>query len=254
MRTWMFGLVGVAALVTAASAQDKQDKEAVAVVTKAIDAHGGAEALNKYKAAIMKMKGTITVMGLDLDFTGTMSYMLPDKYKLVIDADFMGQKLSVEQIADGRNVKSTMNGMPIPLPENAQEELQNSATEMEIGTLTPLLNAEKFTIKSGGTGEVKGKKANVVMVTSKRQKEKEWKLFFDAESNLLVKSQRRGLSPDGQNEVDEETFMENYAKVDGIMTAKKMIVKHDGDPFITMEITEVQYKEKLDAKEFATDD
>jgi hypothetical protein len=254
MRKWMLGLAAVAAAAVAAPAQDKQDKAAVAVVKKAIDAHGGADALNKYKAGVMKMKGTATVMGLDMDFTGTISYALPDKFKLDMDAELMGMKLKVLNVTDGKNVKSTLNGMAVPLPDAAKDELLNNAVEQEVAQLTPLLDAEKFTLKAGDDADVGGKKAAVVVVSGKRLKDKEWKLFFDKDKGTLVKTQRKGLSPDGQNEVDEETLYEDYKKVDGVMTAHKFTVKHDGNKFLSFEVTEVAYKDKLDDKEFSTDD
>jgi hypothetical protein len=254
MRKWVFGLVGVAALVAAAPAQDKQDKAAVEVIKKAIDAHGGADALNKYKAGAMKMKGTAAVMGIDLEFVGTVAYAFPDKFKMTFDADLMGQKLAMVQVANGENVKTTMNGMAIPLPDAAKNELMAAATEQEVGMLTPLLDAEKYTLKSGGEAEVGTKKANVVIVSGKRLKDKEWKLFFDKDKGTMVQLKKKGLSPDGQTEVDEETLYEDYKKVDGVLTAHKFTVKHDGNKYLTFEVSDVKYKEKGDDKEFAIDD
>jgi hypothetical protein len=257
MHIWMLGLAAVALAAWPAAAEDKpaQDKAAVEVVKKAIEAHGGADTLNKYKASTMKMKGNVSIMGIDADFTGTVSYGLPDKFKMTMDADFMGMKLAIMQLANGKTVKITVNGMSAPISDAQKAELEESVVEQEVTQLTPLLDPEKYTLKAAGEEEVKGKKAAVVVVSGKRVREKEWKLFFDKDKGLLVKTQRKGLGgADGQTEVDEESFMEDYKKMDGVLTPGKIVVKHDGQKFMTMEITDAKYKEKVDEKEFATDD
>jgi len=256
MRTWFYGLAAVAAVATAAPADDKpaQDKAAVAVVKKAIEAHGGADVLNKYKAGTMRIKGTASVMGLDLEFTGEVSYAFPDKYKMTMDADLMGQKLKIVNVANGKTVKSTVNGLAAPIPDAAKEEMASNAVEQEVTTLTPLLDADKYTLKSAPDADVNGKPAAVVVVSGKRLKDKEWKLFFDKDKGTLVKMQRKGVAADGSTEVDEESYMMDYKKVDGVLTPGKVEVKHDGKKFLTFEITDVKYKEKADDKEFAIDD
>ena len=56
MRRWVLGLAVAFAAAGAASADEKVE----AIVKKGIEAHGGAEALNKYKAGKMNMKGELT--------------------------------------------------------------------------------------------------------------------------------------------------------------------------------------------------
>jgi len=109
MRCWVLGLA--LALVVAGSAA--ADEKAEAVVKKAIEAHGGADALNKYKAGKFKLKGEVSVMGMDFEFTGTVSYMTPDRYKLEVNAEIMGMKLVINQVVKGDSVKSsgTIGGM-----------------------------------------------------------------------------------------------------------------------------------------------
>lgn len=249
-------LVGAALLssLTLAQAQDAQDKKAVAVVQKAIEAHGGAETLNKYKAATMKIEGQAAIMGLNVDITGDVSYAMPDKFKMVMNIDLMGQKLVIENIANGTAVKSTMNGMALPLPDAAKDELANNAIEQEIAMLTPLLNAEQFTLKSAADADVEGTKAAVVVVSGKRLKDREVKLFFDKEKGQLIKTQRTGLGQDSTSEVEEESFFSEFKKVDGILSPMKIQVKHDGEKFLTFTIKDLKHYETLDAKTFAIDD
>lgn len=51
--------------------------EAKAVVAKAVEASGGAAALEKYKASTVKFKGKVNVMGMESDITGTIRRRRP---------------------------------------------------------------------------------------------------------------------------------------------------------------------------------
>jgi hypothetical protein len=119
------------------------------------------------------------------------------------------------------------------------------------------LDKKKFSIKSGGEEDVDGKKADVVIVTPQSLKDKEFKFFFDQKSRLLVKTSRRGLAP-GQAgdsvEVLEESYHSDFKKVNGVQTAMKLVVNHDGKKFMTVNVTDAELLEKIDDKEFTIDD
>jgi outer membrane lipoprotein-sorting protein len=254
MRRWVLGLAVafVAAGVAAA------DEKAEAVVKKAIEAHGGADALNKYKAGKFKMKGEFSVMGLDFEFTGNVSYMLPDRYKVEVNADVSGMKLVINQVVKGESVKTsgTIGGMAIPMNSDAEKaEVKMAAVIQEAEQLTPLLDAKKFTIKAGEEETVNDKKASVVIATPKAL-DKELKIYFDKESGLVVKTAHKGLGAGagGPVEVMEESYHSEYKKINGVQTATKLKVTHDGNKFMTAELSDIEVLEKIDDKEFTIDD
>jgi hypothetical protein len=255
MRRWFLGLAVALVAAGIAAAEDKAE----AVVKKAIDAHGGADALNKYKAARFKMAGDLSIMGMDIEFTGSLAYNLPDRYRLEIEMEVMGQKAVFEQVVKGETIKSTVKagGMTVQNPggDAEKEELRVAAVMQEAEQLTPLLDAKKFTIKAADDADVNGKKASVVVVQPKSVK-KEFKMFFDKESGLLVKTAHRGKQPDagGATEVDEESYASDYKKVKGIQVPGKLIVNHDGKKFMEVKLSDYELLEKIDDKEFATDD
>jgi hypothetical protein len=242
------------ALFLAAPAFAQAPESAEAVVKKAVAAHGGADKLDKLRAGESKLKGEMSVFGMDLEFTGSMVYQLPDKFRLDINTDVMGQKLAIVQVANGSKLKNTVNGMATPLGEAEQAELKQAAMMQEVTQLTPLLEGKKYTLKLEKDADVDGKPAHVVLVTAKDFKDT--RLYFDAKSGLLVKTERKGLAPSmGEpKEVTEETLLSDYKKVDGVMVPMKMIVNHDGKKFMTMTVTEAKLMEKADAKTFAVDD
>src|SRR5262245_20998903 len=128
MKLWMMGFA--VAVVSAGTAI--ADEKADAILKKAVEAHGGADALNKYARRSMEMKGEITFGGMDLAFTGTIKYSSPDRYKLLVDMEIMGMKIAVQQIVKGDKVKSVVNvaGMEMAAGgDDEKEELKfNAAT------------------------------------------------------------------------------------------------------------------------------
>src|SRR5205823_2538035 len=100
MRTTLCATLAAGLLLAGAVRAD--DEAAVrAVIDKAVKAHGGAEKLAKYKGSITKMKGKFHSLGMPIDYTGEFIVQLPDKSKITIEGEFMGQKFSFIQILVG---------------------------------------------------------------------------------------------------------------------------------------------------------
>ena len=79
MRTFVLTLA--LGLAVPAAAQDSPK----AVIEKAIKAHGGADPLTKFTAERVSIKGTLSIMGMDVEATGTAVTQYPDKQKSVRD-------------------------------------------------------------------------------------------------------------------------------------------------------------------------
>jgi hypothetical protein len=246
MSRWL--LVSAALCLTLAPIHAQESAEAV--VKKAIEAHGGADVLKKLTAGESKLKGEMTVFGMDLEFTARMVYQLPDKMRMEIDTEAGGQKLAIVQIVNGTKTKNMLNGMATPLGEAEQKELRQAAMIQEISQLTPLLGGKTYTIKL----EKPTDEENVVLVTAKDLNDT--KLFFDKKTGLMSKVERKGLAPSmGEPmEVTEVTVMSEYKKVDGVMQPTRTTVTHDGKKFMSMSVTETKLMEKADEKAFALDD
>lgn len=254
MRHGILGLI-VAILGTSVVAADEK---AEAVVKKAIDAHGGAAALDKYKAGKFNMKGELALLGTDIPFTGKLAFMAPDRYKLEMEAEIMGMKMTIEQRAIGTKSRSkvVVGDMEIPVPDSDKDEIKMAVAMQEAEQLTPLLNSKKFEIISAADEDVEGAKASVVKVKIKSLN-KEATFCFDQKTGLLVKTAHKGKSPgeDGRPaEILEESLHKDYKKVNGVQTATKLVVTHDGKKFMTVNATDIELLEKIDDKEFTVDD
>lgn len=224
------------------------------IVKAAIKATGGEEKLSKYLGGSMKMKGDMTVQGLNADFEGTVNYFAPDKFRMKLDVGVAGMKITIEQVVNGQKMKMTMNGNAIPIEDNAKTQLEESMQDQEIGLLVPLLDGKKYKLKAADDVNVDGKKAHqIIVIPQKEGKQKEVKIFFDKETHLLVKMQRKTTDETGA-EVEEETFFQDYQKVQDIMTSMKGVVKHDGKEYMKYTLSDVKHLDKVDDKEFAVDD
>jgi outer membrane lipoprotein-sorting protein len=251
MRT--LSLCVLLVVVTPLAAQD----DAQSVVKKAIEAHGGAEALNKSKLAKSTAKGTMTTpQGAKVDYVANAIYSLPDKYKLEIVGEFSGVKLITTQILNGKKVKAkaTLAGTAQPLPEKVTDETLMAAALQDLTTLTPLLDAKRYTIKGEPETKVNEALASVVLVSAPAMRDV--KLYFEKKTGLLIKTSRKGLAPGsiGLTEVEEETFLSDFQKTDAAFMPRKLLVKHNGKDYMTMTITELKFLEKVEATEFTVDE
>jgi len=249
MTKWFLGLTVAAFVAASASAQT----EPTAVVKKAIEAHGGADALKKNPAGTYKLKGDMSVFGTDLGFTGDITYELPDKYRMTLDAELAGQKIAVVTVANGKKVKNTVNGQAAKIGDAERAEIAQAAKMQEVSLLTPLLDP-KYTLKAEPDAKVGDDEVAVLLVTAEGFKPT--KLSFSKKTGYLVKTERKGLAPGmGESkEVVEETILTDFKKVDGVMIPMKMLVNHDGKKFMTMTVVEAKLMDKVDAKTFAIDD
>ncbi len=252
MRT--LGLATLVTLIALAVPRVRADEgdDAIATVKAGIKAHGGEEALKKNKAGEFKMKGSMSILGADLEYTGTMAYQLPDQFKATIDTSLMGQALSIAQIVNGDKFKTTLNGQAQPLDDRTKAELRQGAASQEIAMLYPLLNKEKYTIKAGKDAKIGDVDCSTVLVEGKSTKA--IKLHFDKKTGLLHATVRQAIAPGVGNEVEEVTVMSDFKAVDGVQTPMKLVVKHDGKVFMSTTLSDAKTSVKLDPKVFSVDD
>src|SRR5262249_9212024 len=184
MRQWFLGV----AVVIAASRAAVPDEKAEAIVKKGIDSHGGADALSKNMASRFTLKGEVDVQGTDTEFTGDMAYVVPGRFKMNLNLEVMGMKISINQVINGEKAKRMVKvGDMVIKQEVEQDDLKMGAAGQAAQKLTPLLDPKVFTIRAADDEDVNGKKAAVVIATPKAI-DKEIKLYFDKESGLLVKT------------------------------------------------------------------
>jgi hypothetical protein len=231
--------------VAAARADERSD--ALAIIKKGIAAVGGAEKLAKFKAQTWKEEGTFYGMGEGLPFTSNCAVQFPDRFKMEI-VDFflivLDGKQGWQKFANGGDT-SALEG------DELKEHLESHYAGW-VARLLPLSD-KAFQLKPLGKSTVSGNSAVGVLVS--RDGHRDVKLFFDAKSGLLVKSEFNVLAmdPQGQEpkEVMEEILYDDYQEIEGLRLPKKVTLNRDGKKFVEATIMELQVSEKLDDEVFA---
>ncbi len=243
MTRWAAGLLAAVLLAGAAAAQDKPED----VVKKAIEAHGGADALKKLVAGSYAMKGKVVTGGREEPFTGTAYYQLPGKMRQDLAVEAGGGRVAVVIVANGEKASQSVNGQPEQLPDEVRKEIVQTALQQDLTQLTPLLEGDRFTLKAEKDADVGGRPAAVVLVTGKGLTDT--RMYFDKKTGLLVKTSRKALGQD-ERPVQEEVLFGDYTKVSGVQVPKSLTVNHDGKLFLQAQLSEHKLSEKLDPKLF----
>jgi len=238
-----------AAVLILAPAARADDKDARAIIEKAIKANGGADKIDKVKAVVVKGKGTVHVMAMDLDFTSVNSSQDADKMRVEVDVTVMGMDFKTVQIFNKDKAWSGVNGTFTELPKEAVEEFQEKMHGSRVGRLTPLLKDKEFKLSALGESKVGGKEAVGVRVEYKGKRD--INVYFDKKTSLMLKTETREKDLQSGMEVNSETFMEEYKDKDGLPVPHKITVKRDDKPFVELEVTDYKAEDKLDDSLFA---
>lgn len=232
-------------LVVTLSARADNAADARAVVDKAIKAHGGADNISKVKAATMTAKGKFYGMGdAGIDYNLTIAYQQPDKLRFTVE----GQGFKVTQVFNKDKGWVALNDNVIELDKEGVAEAKESVHASAVTQLNPAVLKEA---KLEAIGEVKvnDKPALGVRVESKGYRAVT--LYFDKETNLLVKSERRAKDVQmGGSEFNEETYYSDWKDIGGVKRAHKVKINRDDKKYVESETTEFKVVEKLDDAEF----
>jgi hypothetical protein len=211
-----------------------------AIVEKAIKAGGGEEQLKKFPAAQVKSQGKFYGGGADgVEFTIDQAYMYPGRYRFQIE---VGGTVVRTQVIKGDKGWTKAEG---GTEELGKDELKEAHEEMYARGLTHLLPLTDKGVKLSRLGEIKVGDRPAVGIRVEAKGHGNVSLYFDKESGLLVKSQRRVKEPGSGEEVTAETVYSNHKKVEGMPLAHKVTITHDGKKFVEAEVTEWKVFEKL---------
>jgi outer membrane lipoprotein-sorting protein len=240
-RAWAAALA--AALLPAGGAR-ADVAGARAVVEKAIRAKGGAAATDKYRCQRTKADGKFYGAGEAVSFSGKGWAEFPDRSRMEIDAP--GFQL-VQVVAGDKGWVST-GGVTHEMTKEQLAEANEDRYANGLTRLTPLLQ-EGYKLSSLGEVKVDGKPAVGVKVEHKGHREV--RLFFDKDSGLLLKIERKATDfLARETSYTAETTFGDYRKTDGIQVAYKFAIRRDGKLYAEYENTEVKFSEKLDDKLF----
>jgi hypothetical protein len=234
------------ALAVGLGAQDGRPEDAVA---RAIEAAGGAELLAKYPAGRVSARGVLVANGIEVPIAVEQVYQVPGRSRTVVRMEPKGHKQEVLHVVNGTKARYTINGAPVPTTDAAVKELQQAALVLEVGQLTPLLSERKFTLKAD-----KLAKADTVGVLVQVKGFADLRLGFDRKSGHLVRVVRKAVDPDTGKEGELEQVLSDYKAFEGLSRPTRVTLFKDGQKVLELTTSSFKPLEKVDPKEFATDD
>jgi hypothetical protein len=235
------------ALLLGLAATGRAADDAAAIIDKAIKAHFPKGVDTKNQGVRTKTKGTLHVGGMDLAFTQEVAIQMPNKFKEVMDLTVMDKPVKVTSVYNGKEAWLRAGDQDVKVTDDILNEFKEAVYVMSLSQGV-FLKDKSVTFSVVGEVKVNGKPA--VGITASRKGNKDVNLFFDKETGLLAKVEKRGKDLMSGEEVTEERIITEYQDVDGRKVAKKVEVLRDGKPFIEAEVTEVKILEKVDDSEF----
>lgn len=228
-------------------AQDTADLKAI--IKKAVEAHGGEKALAKYQGSTTKFKGTMEILNMKADVTGETSFQKPDKLKNLLTIEIMNKAVAITQVYDGKKFWVSTAGNTIEInDEKVLNEVKESLLIEGAGSLMAFLE-KPYELNIIGEAKVKGKEAIGIRVSKKGQRD--FSLYFDKKTHLVVKSEMRSYDAMTQQEITQEKYILSYQEKNGVKYGKRVEIHKDGALFMDIELTEVNPVEKLPDATFA---
>ena len=176
-------------------------------------------------------------------------YLYPDKFR----QDFkISPDVQIGLVFDGVSAFeydfNDVSGMTIqPLPPERANAFKDTVFREPLWMLTNLSENE-IPIQYGGTGEVDGKPADILLVPQPTTRILQ--LFVSQETHYIVKFIHRETTPEGIT-ADRATFMEDYRDVEGIKVAHRIVQKIEDQVLSDSRVTQVILNaEEIDASVF----
>ncbi len=219
-------------------ASEADTAKAKEILAAAVDAHGGLEKLQAVKNIVIETRATANspTRG-QMQIETTSYYLYPDKFRQDFKISPGGQ---MGYVFDGVSafgyVFDDVSGMNIqPLPPGRANAFKDTVFREPLWLLTNLSENE-IPIQYGGTGEVDGKPADILLVPQPTTRILQ--LFVSQETHSIVKLIHRETTPEGVT-ADRETFMDDYRDVEGIKVAHHIVQKVEGQVLSDSRVTQV---------------
>lgn len=220
------------------------------ILAAAVEAHGGLEKLKAVKNIVIKTRATANSPTRGrMQIETTAYYLYPDKFRQDFKISPGGQ---MGYVFDGVSafgyVFDDVSGMTIqPLPPERANAFKDTVFREPLWMLTNLSENE-IPIQYGGTGEVDGKPADILLVPQPTTRILQ--LFVSQETHYIVKFIHRETTPEGVT-ADRATFMEDYRDVEGIKVAHRIVQKIEDQVLSDSRVTQVILNaEEIDASVF----
>lgn len=233
-RLFSFSLLSLFLLQLAALPALCQSTEEI--LQKMIEAQGGREALEKIKDT--KLQGSIELVQYGMSGSFVVYHKEPNKMR--IDVEVIG--MVITQAFDGKTAWAVnpQTGTAEEMAEQTAEYFKREAIGID-----SLLNPEKIGITYAFKETEKIEEKDYLVLEQTHSDGFKATFYVDAETFLTYKTKATTLNQMGV-EVEAETFVSDYKKIDGIMVSHSMSVFQEGEEAMTMTFTDVKFNSDLE--------
>ena len=218
-------------------------QSAADILEKMIEASGGRKPLEAIKDTTMAGEMELPSMGMSAAVT--IYHKEPNKFRQ--EMEIMGMMMT--NAFDGE-VGWMFNPQSNSVEDVTGDQLEESKKgAFEFGNAA-LLNPEKYGISYEFKGKetVENKEYFVLIQTFPNDEINT--MYVDTDTYLLYLVKQKGTDMMGAP-VDQEQFLSDYKKVDGVMAAHSMTVLQGGEEFAIFALTEIKYNSDLEDSLFA---
>ncbi|MCS7046163.1 MAG: hypothetical protein NZO58_07390 [Gemmataceae bacterium] len=216
-------LVGIALVVRGGD----DAKQAEAIILKAVKAAGLDKDSDKPHAETWKDKGVLVFMGQKIEYDSDWLFMAPNKYRIDLKMDIMGQQIAVTIGTDGVKAFEAALGMRQEIEGDKLDYVKTEAYQLWVMTLHPLLRDKEFQLKTIPPKKVGAGEAVGVQVDRKGRPP--IRLYFNKDSGLLVKLEVTVKNEfDGWKDALDEVYFDGYQDQDGRKIFSKLKVDRNG--------------------------
>lgn len=223
-------------------------KDVAAIVDKAIKAHGGADTLAKQAFQAWKAKGKMQAFGMKLEYDAEYFFQLPDKLRFDMSMSLGGKETKLTVVTDGKSAWESAEGKTREMEKDKFEEFRHLMYVLELSQVTPL-KGKKYKLTPLPAAKVGDKEVVGIKVSAKDKRDV--KMYFDAKTGLLAKTETRVLDEFSKKEVDQETLIDRYTTKGGVPILEHITIKRDGTVFLEEAFTNQSFSEKGDPKVFS---
>ncbi len=247
MSRFTGAVLALAVVLAVGGSARADDKDAAAVLDKAIKALGGEEKLSKIKAASWKTKGTFTFGDNESAFTGETTVQGIDRQHGRFEGEFGGMKFVGITVLAGDKGWRKFGDMGGELDKDALANAKRMAYLAYVPVTLVDLKGKGFKIEAATEEKIGDKAVSVIKAIGPDGKD--FTIAFDKESGLPVRQVAKVVGFMGE-EFTQETTFGDYKELGGIQKATKIVNKRDGEKFQEVQVTEFKVLDKVDPKLF----
>jgi hypothetical protein len=242
------GAILLAAMIGLVAARTHADETQVnQVLDKAINALGGQEKLAKVQAFSWKAKGKVTIEGNENAFHGESTVQGIDHFRSTFEGEFNGNPFKAMTVLSGDKGWRKFGEIQEMDPDAVKNEKRTVYLMVVPTTILPL-KSKSFKVETAADEKIDGKPAATLKVTGPDGKD--FTLSFDKESGLPIRVVAKVTGWMGEEFVQEVNYSD-YKESGGLKKSTKVVVKRDGEPFVSQEITDFKVLDKVPAETFA---